>query len=89
VRSAGTGASARHRVTGSDLRWADVVLAMEAKHKARLLADHADAVAGRPIHVLDIPDVYGFMDPELVELLRSSVEGILGLEASSDGAGPP
>jgi predicted protein tyrosine phosphatase len=30
--------------------------------------------------VLDIPDEYGFMDPELVDVLRRSAGGILGLD---------
>jgi len=36
-----------------------------------------DELADRPIHVLDIPDEYGFMDPELVELLETSVRSAL------------
>jgi len=38
-----------------------------------------DAIANKPIHVLDIPDEYQYMDPELVDLLKASVESILGL----------
>ena len=81
VRSAGTSASARRRVTEADLRWAHAIFAMESKHKARLLADHAHLLAGTPIHVLDIPDDYQRMDPELVELLETSVAAVLGIPA--------
>jgi predicted protein tyrosine phosphatase len=52
---------------------------MEAKHKSRLQAEFARLVANKPIHVLDIPDDYQKMDPELVELLKTSVAAILGL----------
>ena len=52
---------------------------MEEKHKSRLLAEHPAAIEGKPIHVLDIPDEYEFMDPELVEQLTTSVGRILGL----------
>jgi len=79
VRSAGTSASARRRVGEADLAWADVVIAMESRHKARLLQDHAGALAGKPLHVLDIPDDYRFMDPALVELLEAAVPPLLGL----------
>jgi len=37
-------------------------------------ADQIDAVR---VHVLDIPDDYPFMDPELIQLLRDSVEPLL------------
>lgn len=53
---------------------------MEHKHKARLLAAFPSAMAGKTVHVLDIPDDYRFMDPELVDLLRQPVAEILGLE---------
>ena len=79
VRSAGTSASARRHVSEADLAWADVVLVMEGKHKSRLLAGHPRALVGKPLHVLDIPDDYRFMDAELVELLQQAVPPLLGL----------
>lgn len=78
VRSAGTSPNARHRVSADDLHWADVIFVMEEKHKSRLLAEHRRTIERKPVHVLDIPDEYRYMDPELVELLRQSVAGILG-----------
>jgi predicted protein tyrosine phosphatase len=53
---------------------------MEKKHRSRLLAEFGYAIDGKPIHVLDIPDEYKFVDPELVELVRDSVAGVLGVE---------
>jgi predicted protein tyrosine phosphatase len=79
VRSAGTSPNARHSVSEADLAWADVVFAMEEKHKSRLLAEYRDVIGGTPIHVLDIPDDYKYMDPELVEQLRTSVGDTLNL----------
>jgi predicted protein tyrosine phosphatase len=79
ARSAGTSAGARHVVSAVDLAWADVVLVMEDKHKARLLADHRALLASRRLHVLDIPDDYTYMDPELVDLLGDPVAELLGL----------
>lgn len=80
VRSAGTSPSARHTVSDADIGWADVVIVMEQKHKSRLVADFGDALAGKPVHVLDIPDEYKYMDPELVELLACSVSSVLGFQ---------
>ncbi len=79
VRSAGTSPNARHPVSSVDLTWADVIFAMEEKHKSRLLAEYRTVIGGKTIHVLDIPDEYRYMDPELVEQLRTSVGEILGL----------
>ncbi len=79
VRSAGTSPNARHPVSSADLAWADVIFAMEEKHKSRLLAEHRSMIGDKPIHVLDIPDDYRYMDPELVAQLQTSVGEILGL----------
>ena len=80
VRSAGTASGARHLVSETDLAWADVVLVMEDKHKSRLLAEHRALLRRKPIYVLDIPDDYRYMDPELVALLGAPVAALLGLD---------
>lgn len=79
VRSAGTSASARKQASAADLAWADVILVMETRHRSRLMQAHADLLAGKPLHVLDIPDDYRFMDPDLIELLEQIVPPLLGL----------
>jgi predicted protein tyrosine phosphatase len=79
VRSAGTSAGARRRVSYDDLRWADVVLVMESKHASRLRAEFGAALGDLPIRVLEIPDEYGYMHPELVELLQTAVPAALDL----------
>lgn len=80
VRSAGTSASARRRVTDDDIAWADVLVVMEPRHKTRLVSDFRETLADKPIHVLDIPDDYPYMAPELVDLLLQHVPPLLGLE---------
>lgn len=79
MRSGGTSPSARHPVSADDVAWADVILVMEEKHKDRLRASFGHALGRKPIHVLDIPDEYKYMDPELIEQLHASVDAILGL----------
>ncbi len=73
VRSAGTSPNARRKVSADDIHWADVIFVMEEKHKSRLISEFLRLLAGKTIHVLDIPDEYKYMDPELVEQLESSV----------------
>jgi predicted protein tyrosine phosphatase len=80
ARSAGTSPNARHKVSIEDIRWATVILVMEEKHKSRLTAEFTTLLDNKPIHVLDIPDDYKYMDPELVEMLEQSVNNLLGLE---------
>lgn len=80
ARSAGTSPNARHTVSGDDIEWADVILVMEEKHKSRLVAEFTRMLDSKPIHVLDIPDEYKYMDPELVEELERSVASILGID---------
>ncbi len=60
-----------------DVRWADIIFVMEEKHKSKLTAAFMKHLAGKPIHVLDIPDEYQFMDPELIEMLQQSVNNVL------------
>ena len=77
--------------TEQDLRWAEAIFVMEEKHKSRLVAAYRRIIQNKPVHVLDIPDEYRFMDPELVEELQRSVGAVLGLSAdgqdSADDAG--
>ncbi len=80
VRSAGTSSKARRKVSVDDIRWADVIFVMEEKHKSRLVAEFTATLERKPLHVLDIPDEYKYMDPELVELLQDAVAALLGLD---------
>ena len=43
---------------------------MEDKHVARLRAQFRDEVRYTPLHSLDIPDLYRYMDPDLIEVLH-------------------
>lgn len=69
VRSGGVRADANRRVSEEDLRWADVVFVMEREHKV-WLTTRFEGLPQPRIEVLDIPDDYECMDPELQEMLR-------------------
>lgn len=79
ARSAGTSPKARKAVSARDLAWADVICVMERKHAQRLQADYARLLDGKPLHVLDVPDEYRYMEPEPVDLLTQAVSERLGL----------
>lgn len=78
VRARGLSASAARRLSISDVAWADVIFVMESDHKRQLVRLFRGELAGRPVHVLNIPDDYQLMDPELVDLLTAGVEAALG-----------
>ena len=84
VRSRGTARSAVQTIRSNDIVWANVILVMEDKHRQRILADFPGEAKFKSMHVLDIPDDYQFMDAELVELIKSAVEPIVGEVMSKD-----
>jgi predicted protein tyrosine phosphatase len=73
VQSAGTESSARIRVNEKMIRRADIIFAMEQRHKQILKETYPLALEGRKIVVLDIADDYQYMDPELVATIKQGV----------------
>ncbi|VTP16036.1 Low molecular weight phosphotyrosine protein phosphatase [Phytobacter ursingii] len=86
VRSAGTSRHAKKPVSAEWLQWAEVICVMEQKHKNRLMADFRRIIGNKPLHVLDIPDDYRYMEPALIALLEEIVPPVLGL--ASDATPP-
>ena len=73
VRSCGFSPRSPRQLRVDDLKWADIIFVMETGHRARITGQFREALGGTPLHVLDIPDDYQFMDAELVNLLRDRV----------------
>jgi len=73
VRSRGVRADAHRRVSEEDLRWADIVFAMEGEHQL-WIATRFEELSLPPIAVLDIPDDFEVMDPKLVKILRPMID---------------
>lgn len=73
VRSAGLRTEAPRRVAEGDLKWADVVFVMEREHRSTLKKRFA-ALELPLIEVLDVPDDYAYMDAQLQELLRLTLD---------------
>lgn len=80
VRSAGTSSNARKKVSGNDVQWADIIMVMEKKHKSRLTAEFHHLLNHKIIHVLEIPDDYRYMDPELIAEFQACVPTLLEIE---------
>lgn len=47
---------------------------MEKRHVSRMREKFADALAGRRLVCLHIPDEYAYMDPALIGRLRAEME---------------
>jgi hypothetical protein len=59
---------------------------MERRYFGRLKSVFRDRIYFPPIESLEIPDDYKFMDPELIELIRSGTEHFI--EASKPNQSP-
>lgn len=77
VRSAGTEPGARIKITAKLIEWADIIFVMEKKHGQRLLQRFPAETRSAEVIILEIEDHYKFMDPELVEIIRTSVDPYL------------
>lgn len=73
VRSAGTQPEARIVVTAGHLGWADLIFVMEKSHLNRLHRKFPDALDGKTVVTLLIPDDYEYMQPALVDELDAKV----------------
>jgi len=73
VKSAGTENSARIKINAKLLIWADLIFVMEKHHKEKLIQNFPGETKNAKIVILEIPDVYKFMDNELVEEIQTAV----------------
>lgn len=73
VRSVGTQPDARIVVTEGHIGWADIVICMEKSHALRLQRKFPDALRGKEMVCLHIPDEFEFMDPNLLDEFRAKL----------------
>jgi predicted protein tyrosine phosphatase len=73
VRSVGTQPEARIVVTEGHLGWADTIFCMEKSHLNRLRRKFSEALHGKQVICLHIPDEYEFMNPDLLDELRAKL----------------
>jgi protein-tyrosine phosphatase len=77
VKSAGTDKDARIKLSGNLLNWAEIIFVMEYKHRQIINQNFEDYYDKDKIIVLDIPDVYQYMDEELILSIETSVRPYL------------
>jgi predicted protein tyrosine phosphatase len=77
ARSAGVTKGAEVKVTSELLHWADLIFVMEEEQRKFLLKKFSTDIGFREIIILDIPDTYYIMEPELVDLIIEAVSPYL------------
>lgn len=77
ARSAGTSSKARKTISVKDIEWADKIVVMEDKHKQRIVGTFKRVVSYKEIIVMNIPDDYQYMDPELVDVFEASIDELV------------
>ena len=60
--------------------WADHIVVMERHHEEKIRRKFADKSDTLKIHSLGIPDIYYFMDPALVALVKEKFERVYDSE---------
>lgn len=73
VRSVGTQPDARIVVTEGHVGWADIIFCMEKSHALRLRQKFPEALHGKRLICLHIPDEYKFMHPDLIDELHAKL----------------
>jgi len=76
IRSAGLSPKSDRKISEKDLNWADLVLVMETRQRAKLRELYMNLELS-DIEILDIPDNYEFMDEELIEILTDRINSTL------------
>ncbi len=80
VASAGLNNDADTPLTAELVAWAHIIFVMEKVHRSKLTKKFKSSLNGQKIVCLNILDVYEFMDPDLVQLLKARVPQYLPLD---------
>ena len=83
VKSAGTEPRSRIRVNEGHIGWADLIFVMEKKHRRILEESFSEALAGKSVICLNIPDEYRYMESALVDELKAGINQHIDLPESN------
>lgn len=74
---AGTNSDAETPVSGDLIEWADIILVMEKMHRNKISKKYKALLKDKRLIVLEIPDNYECMQPELIQLLKAKVSRVV------------
>jgi len=83
ARSAGTERGARVRVKQEDVEWADLIFVMEQHQLQKVRAQFKSALKGKRLICLQIPDRYGGMSLDLIEVLKDRLGAYIAVPHAS------
>jgi predicted protein tyrosine phosphatase len=76
IKTAGLSAKSEIQINEKLIKWADMIIAMDNGQRNRIANQYRDL--GLPIiEVIDIPDDYEYLNPELIEILTIKINGTL------------
>lgn len=78
VDSAGLDRDAEVLLGADAIAWADIIFVMEKIHKRKLSERFQPWLKGKRVVCLDIPDIYGYMEPALIDRLKHKVLPLIG-----------
>jgi predicted protein tyrosine phosphatase len=74
VKSCGTNTGARVKITAGLIGWADKIIFMEKRHKELASISFGDTLEKKQIYVLNIKDIYEFMDTKLIAKINQKMQ---------------
>lgn len=63
-------------VNEEEISWADIIIVMEDKQRSEIAKRFPKSYMEKRILSLDVPDIYLYNDPELVDVLRSKMQEV-------------
>lgn len=75
--SAGVSNDADVVVDAETLEWAGLIVVMEPAHRRKLVARFRHVLKDKRVVCLDIPDLFEYMQPELIEMLKARTQRFL------------
>jgi len=77
VKSAGIYNYAMTPISLELINWADIILCMEKKHKQNIEKKYSTHIENKVIDFLDVPDIYDYMNINLVNIIREKTDAWL------------
>jgi len=75
--SAGLAPDAEMALSPEQIEWADIIFVMEKTHRNKLSKRFKQFLKNKRVIVLGVPDEFDYMDPDLINLLKSKVPQFL------------
>ena len=62
-------------MTKGHLEWADMIFVIKTEHLEKLQDRFGEELAGKKVDCLNIPDIYRYMEPALIDEPKAALSG--------------